>query len=213
MLPQSPLNKVFVKMQAYDDLVHTKSGITLYKDTTYNPEWSATVSAPVLSTPRSVREADIDTEGIKEFVKKGDTLLFRYMVIIQKDQRDNDTDIHHNQFFINGEAFWKVDYSMILGVIRKGKIIPAPGYVYCTPIIEKTEEKEGSLFIPESMQQKILQNKAVVEAVGEPKKGCIELGLTKGDTIIFNGIMAEKYEIEGSNYLVIRQEYIKAKEI
>lgn len=200
-------------MQAFDDLVKTKSGITLYKDTTFNPEWSATVSAPVISIPRSVREIDGDTEGIKEFVKKGDTLLFRYMVIMQRDQRDNDTDIHHNQFFIEGEPFWKVDYSMILGVIRKGQIIPAPGYVFAKIIEEKLDEKVGSLYIPESMQKKVVKGKAIIHESGEPKQGRIDLGLQKGDTIIFNEQFAEKYEVEGEKYLVIRQEYIKAKEV
>lgn len=200
-------------MQAFDDLVKTKSGITLYKDTTFNPEWSTTVCAPVVSVPRAVREVNGDTEGVKAFVKKGDKLLFRYMVIMQMEQRDNDTPIHDNQFFIAGEAYWKVDYSMILGVIRKGQIVPAPGYVYAKPIEEVKEEKQGSIYLPDSMRKSTVKNKAVVHAAGEPKKGRLDLGLEKGDTILFNELFAEKYEIGGEKYLVIRQEYIKGKEV
>lgn len=212
MTPVSPLNKVFCKFDAFDEEVKTSNGVKLYKDTTYNPEWSATVSAEAISIPAQVRQADHDTQGIKEFVKQHDTILFRYLVVMQITQEDNATR-YHNQHFIDGEVYWKVDYSMILGVLRNGELIPAPGYIFAKQIEKKKEEKVGILYLPEMIKSEVVKGKAVVEYVGEPKTNAIDLGVTKGDTIVFPDRLAEKYEVNGEKFLVIRQEYVQAKEV
>jgi len=212
MNPTSPLNYVFVKMDAFDDEVKTDSGVKLYKDTTYNPEWSTTVSAEALSIPAQVRQTAHDNEGLTAFVKKGDTLLFRYLVVMQTTQEENTTR-YHNQHLIDGEVWWKVDYSMILGVVRKGQLIPAPGYVFAKSIEQNKGEKVSGLYIPEMSKSETVKGKAVVEYVGVPKKGAVELKVSKGDTVIFPDKLAEKYELNGEKFLVIRQEYVFGKEV
>lgn len=211
MLPVSPINFVFVKMQAYDEVVKTQSGITLYKDTTFNPEWNATLSAEVLTVPQAVRCVDGDTHGLIPFVKKGDKVLFRYIVVQQMEQRDNDTPIHFNQHLIEGELYWKINYSMILGVVRDGVLIPAPGYVFAKQVEEVSEERKGLIYVPENARVKEKKGKAVVVSAGVPKKNMPDLGLNEGDVVVYRNGMAEKYDLEGSRYLVIRQEYIAAK--
>ncbi|WP_407522691.1 co-chaperone GroES family protein [Lacibacter sp. MH-610] len=213
MHPVSPVNHVFVKMQAYDDTVKTESGVTLFKDTTFNPEWSATLSAEALSVPIKVGQIDGDTEGVLPFVQKGDQILFRYIVVQQLEQRDNDTPIHHNQHLIDGEIYWKVNYSMILGVVRNGELIPAPGYVFAKPVVNMLEERKGILYLPDSVRKQEQKDRAVVVCSGVPKKDRADLELRKDDVIVYRPGMAEKYELNGEQYLVIRQEYIAAKEV
>lgn len=219
MIPTSPLNYIFVKMKAYDDEIKTKSGVTLYKDTTYNPEWNATISAEALSIPLSVRQyrpeekgglVSMETKGLTEFVKKGDIVLFRYMVVMQREQNDGYEDNHLNKHLIDGEIYWKVDYNMVLGVIRDGKLIPANGYIFA----KKPEEKkvESFLIIPDHLKTESVKNCAVVEYVGEPKKGAKKLDIVKGDKILFNDQFAEKYTINDEDFLVIRQEYVMGKQ-
>jgi co-chaperonin GroES (HSP10) len=212
MHPVSPLNYVFVKMDAFNEKVQTKNGFTLYKDVTYNPEWSATLSADALTIPLKVVGNNLDNTGIIPFVKKGDTVLFRYMVVMQIEQLESAT-IHHNQHLINGEMYWKVDYSMILGVLREGKIIAAPGYVFAKKIIKNNEDKIGSLYLAEMMKSEVVKNRAIVEYIGDNKKNVTKLQIKEGDTIVFNDKLAEKYDINGEQFLVIRQEYIVGKDV
>lgn len=212
MTPRSPLNYVFVKMQAFDDLVKTESGVKLYKDISYNPEWSTTVSAAALSTPAQVRQTNLDNEGIHAFVKQGDEVLFRYLVIMQRTE-DADGFRYENQHLIDGEMYWKVDYSMILGVLRDGQLIPAPGYLFAKQIDKHNSDKVSNLYIPEMSKSEVVKNRAVVQYVGAPKNGVNKLQIVEGDTVIFPDKMAEKYEINGEKFLVLRQEYVMAKAI
>jgi co-chaperonin GroES (HSP10) len=212
MPPISPKNYVYVQMNAFSDELKTKSGVTLYKDTTYNPEWSATLSATALTIPQKVVGNNFDSIGLKAFVKKDDTVLFRYMVVMQWTQEQN-ANYHTNQHLIDGDMYWKVDYNMILGVIRKGKMIAAPGYIFAKKIEKNNGERVGSLYLTDMQKSETVKNRAVVSYVGEPKKGATAMKVVKGDTVIFNDKFAEKYEIEGEQFLVIRQEYVVGKEL
>ena len=211
--PVSPVNFVYVQMDAYNDEVKTESGVKLYKDTSYNPEWSTTVTAIALSTPLQVRTTSLDNEGIKEFVREGDKVIFRYMVVQQQTEVKPNVYTYNNQHLMNGEQWWKIDYAMLLGVVREGNLVPAPGYVFAKAIDTVKDDKIGSLYVPDMMKKETKKGRAVVEYVGEPKKNEPELLVTKGDVIVFPDGLAEKYEIEGEQFLVIRQEYVLAKEI
>ena len=210
MAPQAPLNIVFVQMEAYDEVVKTQSGVLLYKDVTYQPEWSATVTANVVSVPRSVRYSGIEYNRLREFVQPGDTLIFEYLVVEQKTQHETHTE-HHNRVLIDGKTYWKVDYSMILGVFRNGKLLAAPGKVFAKEIQNVSEEKIGSLYVPDNAREKTLLNEAVVVVAGLPLEGDPNLGLATGDRIYMNGKVAFPYEIEGERYLVVDQKYIMGK--
>jgi len=93
--PKSPVNTILVQIEKkYEDEIITGSGIKLYKDTSYNPEWNVTATGKVVSVP--ARLADRVTEAgtfvagdsptlIVPDVQVGDELFFGYSVIEDKD--------------------------------------------------------------------------------------------------------------------------------
>ena len=98
------------------------------------------LSAEALSIPLRVGQTTLDNAGMKPFVRKGDTVLFRYMVVMQWQQLDA-ANIHDNQHLIDGKMYRKVDYSMVLGVVRDGQLIPAPGYIFAKSIEKHNGDK------------------------------------------------------------------------
>ncbi|MEJ7914096.1 MAG: hypothetical protein WKF70_13130 [Chitinophagaceae bacterium] len=121
MQPISPLNKILVQFdKKYQDEIITESGLILYKDTSYNPEWNVTVTGKVISVPpKLVSERNVETGQInfgeirhKIFpdVRPGDELFFSYLVVHDKEvETDSDAfqeqtePASKNKVFLNGK--------------------------------------------------------------------------------------------------------------
>jgi co-chaperonin GroES (HSP10) len=82
----SPKDKIIVRLESkYNDKIQTESGITLYQDTSYRPEWHTTVQGTVVSVPPKVSKDDPFNSRIELEVQPGDTLFFSYMVVFDRE--------------------------------------------------------------------------------------------------------------------------------
>jgi hypothetical protein len=88
MSPVSPQNKIIVCFEKkYQDEIKTASGISFFKDTTFAPEWNATLTGRVESVPRR-----ITIPGIRPEVEPGDEIAFSYWVVENKYPRPDSDD-------------------------------------------------------------------------------------------------------------------------
>ena len=66
---------------------------------------------------------------------------------------------------------------------------------------EEVEKAQGGLYIPDAAKEK--PQKGKVEEIGEEVKS-----LKKGDTILFDKYSGSKISIDGTDYLILREENI-----
>ena len=84
-----PKDKIIVTIDSkFRDRIQTESGVELYQDTSYRPEWHTTVQGTVVSVPPKVSQDDPFNSRIELEVQPGDTLFFSYMVIFDRDYPD-----------------------------------------------------------------------------------------------------------------------------
>jgi len=84
---RAPFDKVFVEIKArYEDEIRFASGVTLYVDPSFNPNFHATVEGVVHSVPIGLRNANA---GIKPIVRPGDEVLFGYKTVGDVTYGDN----------------------------------------------------------------------------------------------------------------------------
>jgi len=84
---QSPKDKVFVEItNRYEDEIQFQSGVKLYIDPSFNPNFHATSVGVVHSVPASLSE---DNAGIEAIVRPGDEVLFSYKTVGDITYEDN----------------------------------------------------------------------------------------------------------------------------
>lgn len=76
---QAPADTVFVEIKnRYEDEIHFKSGVTLYVDPSYNPNFHATMEGVVYSVPKCLKH---ENKEIAQIIRPGDEVLFSYKLI------------------------------------------------------------------------------------------------------------------------------------
>ena len=92
------------------------------------------------------------------------------------------------------------------------KIQPLADRVVVKPL-EETEQKKGSIIIPDTAKEKPQQGKIV--AVGPGKLSddgkLLKLEVKKGDTVLYGKYSGTEVTIEGEEYLIMRESDILAK--
>jgi co-chaperonin GroES (HSP10) len=148
-------NKIFVQIEKkFQDEIVTDSGITFYKDTSFNPEENSTVSGIVVGIPTVVDKNNVTPE-FKHNVLVGDKLYFNFNVVL-----DSDNLIIHDD-----QEYWTVDYWNAIAIVRDGQVIPVGDYILIDPIQE--EVTSSLLIIPDAYKKKE-GNRGVVYASNSP---------------------------------------------
>lgn len=76
---QAPSDTILVEIRKrYDDEIHFKSGVKLYIDPRYNPNFHTTIEGVVHSVPVCLKYGN---KAIKPIVKPGDEILFSYKTV------------------------------------------------------------------------------------------------------------------------------------
>lgn len=149
-------NKIFVQIEKkFQDEVVTESGITFYKDTSFNPEENSTVSGIVVGAPTVVDKVNVSPD-FKHNVLVGDKLYFNFNVVL-----DNDNLIVHE-----GQEYWTVDYWNAIALVRDSQVIPVGDYILIDPIQE--EVTSSLLIIPDAYKKKE-GNRGIVYASNSPE--------------------------------------------
>ena len=176
--------------KAYMDEVPTESGVKLYRDVYFRPEYYAQTNGVVTSIPLYMEDMDVTT---------GDTIYFSYQVVEDKEQRDRDTDIHKNLLFYQGKKSWLVKSEYIYFRVRGDELKMLNGYVLLD-MIEK--EIKSTLIIPDYLKKvKLVGHARVVSSAT----------LKKGEVILFDKRFVETYELFGKEYYILNENRILAR--
>lgn len=111
-----------------------------------------------------------------------------------------------NLFEVEDKDLWKVGYNEIFAKIVDGEIVALGDRVICTPIeIDGTDQVKimNGIHLPAFSVVARLYDRATVVS------GAEELGIRKGDVISFDGNYAEKYDILGKKYFIIKKKRIQ----
>jgi co-chaperonin GroES (HSP10) len=100
--PSCILNNILVELpKAFQDEISSGNGVKLYKDTTFRPEWNATISGIVASVPTQLTIGDggaqslyFDRPNINQIVQVGDEIIFSYLVIMNRSLTNNVGEIY-----------------------------------------------------------------------------------------------------------------------
>ncbi len=76
--------------------------------------------------------------------------------------------------------------------------------------IEEGEQKVGGIFIPDSAKEKPQQGKVIAVGKGKIEKDgkVTPLDVKEGDTILFGKYSGQEIKLEGTEYLIMREEEI-----
>ncbi len=203
--PVAPAGNLFVKVsRRFNEEITTESGITLFQDTTFHPEWHTCIEGTVASVPMRVGN-ELGNRGIAPFVQPGDTVFFEYHILLDR----------RNSLLLDGETYWLVPYGCLFGrVTADGAIEVTPGKALVEPEQEaEVPERQGLIYIPESARvKKERKDRGILRHAGIPLRGQEPLGDIIGRRVFFPEFCAHRNTILGSEYYVMQQEYILAYE-
>lgn len=183
----------------YQDEVKTKSGVKLYVDTRFRPEWHVTIEGDVVETPERLSDQYFETRGIDLVVQKGDKIYFNYLVVDPS-----------NEVKVGDETYYKVDYPAIFAYKRDGIMTMVGAWTFVEPYVEK-KEKVGSIFLPEMSKTETHTDMGRIFRIGKPLRHEPDLGLTDGDVVLFIKSAAFTNQIDGREVYVMKQDCIRAK--
>ena len=78
--------------------------------------------------------------------------------------------------------------------------------------IEEEEQKVGGIIIPDSAKEKPQQGKVVAVGAGKADKDGkrIPLDVKDGDTILFGKYSGQEVQVDGEDYLIMREDEVLA---
>ena len=78
--------------------------------------------------------------------------------------------------------------------------------------IEEGEQKVGGIIIPDSAKEKPQQGKVIAAGNGKTKDDGkrIALDVKEGDTILFGKYSGQEFKVDGSEYLIMREDEVLA---
>lgn len=196
-LPHNPINKVFVSSdKRFNDEYALESGLKLYKDTSFDEEWSVVTKCVVESLPIKFI-ADVNNEGKECEVNPGDTVYVHYFTLLYKDDMVD----------IDKKEYYAVEYNKVFVKIINGAIQPVHGYCLIKVDTELTGEKtKGGIIIPDMLRKKKVDTYGELAFVHNDYR----FPAKKGDTVYFQKDFAYQSEIEGDDYYVIQSSELQA---
>jgi len=188
-LPYAPVNRIFVTAdKIWDDEIVFDSGVKLFKDTTYEPEWHVHIHGYVATLPLEFR-ADKMNNGVPCDVQPGDKVYFHYFTLKEDE----------NRVTVDGTDFFQVEYNQVFCKVIDDLIISTHGW--CLISIEeekKDSETEGGIIIPDMLKSRS------VDTYGTLLYRSGVFPAMPGDTVYFDKTYAFKNKIEGKEYYTIR---------
>lgn len=204
---QSAANKIIIKVKSkyaknFSDLV---TRAALAQGATVHLEDLVTNVGEIVSLPRVVHDYGRYKGFSTKDLKVGDTAIFSFHVIYDHFLREPDEpQVHKNRISYHGQEFWQCDISHLFGIIRGEDIVMVNGYVMAAPFLE-------SKIILQPTDAKICTHSAILH-IGNSKEGSPNLKLKRGDTIYFNPIHAQKYQINDKPFIILQQHQILGKQ-
>lgn len=161
------------------------------------------VVGEIVSIPKRVTQDRTHYGFSTKDIKVGDIVIFSYQVIsdfvIKKEDEDPS---YKNLITYQGKEYWQADITRIFAVIRGEDIIMVNGYV-----MAETFDEDRIFLQPTSKRAKNCKSSKVMH-VGKPKEHLPPLSIKRGDTIFFNPLIAQKYQINKKPFIILQQHQV-----
>lgn len=210
----TPINKLIVTLdkKLYDSRTF-ESGQTIYFDPSWQPEEYAMLKARVISVPPGVISRN-DYKGYSICVEPGDEILIRYDVVFAySDQPERGTPVYKNLLFIYNEQIkvfeelWLCDILQVFAIIKGNEYHMINGFVMLNPITEKRADFTSRIIRPDSYNNVVMKNKAIVRAADNKR-----LPISVGDTVYINPGTVMQYQLNLEKFYIIKEQYVLGKE-
>jgi chaperonin GroES len=93
----------------------------------------------------------------------------------------------------------------------KLKVLPLADRVVIKPL-EETETMKGGLYIPDTAKEKPIQGEIIAVGPGRREKGeLVPMELKAGDRVIYGKYSGTQVDLEGEEYILIKESDVLAK--
>tara|TARA_R110002020_G_scaffold35828_2_gene108011 strand:+ start:760 stop:1347 length:588 start_codon:yes stop_codon:yes gene_type:complete len=173
-----------------NDTITTDSGLELYVDNRFNEFEHRVTEGPVVCSPLKYKTG----------VKKGDTLYFHHLVVINEGQILTGDD---NHYLVRYDPNHTINNQAIAYKSKKtGKVKPLAGWALLEFIEQEELETKSDLI-------HVIDNKEKLPTKGIVSFDCDwlkELGVKKGDVVGFKQNRDYRLKIDGKEYYRTRAE-------
>lgn len=122
------------------------------------------------------------------------------------------TDISFkNLITIDGKDYWKVDVANIIAVKNGEHFEMKSGNVMLEEHKKREVSHQGKIILLSNPYKPKNQSTATVLSIGKQRGGKVAIGAKPGDEVYYDKRFAEQYEIEGKEFIILKQERILAK--
>jgi hypothetical protein len=146
-------NHIMVKLDQENNVVKTKTGFTLYIDTTFEPEKHTVVTGTVIAIPKNLYAKELPWVTENE-LQVGDKVAMYYMAVMNCLSNERKKFIKEFR-----ETFIFIAYSNIYAAVRKEQIIPINGYILAEPIPDPYFEKKKEEYLAKGIELVELETK------------------------------------------------------
>ncbi len=192
---------ILIRLDAENDHIKLKGGMTLYIDNTYDPEKHATVSGTVFGLPSHLSYTGKPNQGMPWLtdmeLREGDRVICYYLAIINAFKPEQ------MRFFVkDNDRYVFIPYSSIFVAMRGDEVIPINGYCLVEPCedpfvadTKKRLEKIGLELVTLDTKSNTNVSFGVVRYMGKPNREYIDEGNTDegvevkvGDTVVLRKV-------------------------
>lgn len=200
---QAPDNNLFVKVKTktakhFSRLMAVASANNL----PVNPADCVSIQGEIVSLPKTISNDHWHKGFSLKDIKVGDTAIFSHQVIYDLDETYNDIPVYKNLLFYGTEEYFACDIVHVFAVIRDGEIIMVNGWVMLT------EFYDSKIVLPSYMKHLKKTVKSEIMHIGNPKNEHKRIDAKQGDTVCYNPLTAQKYEINKKPFVILPQEKI-----
>lgn len=198
---QPPFNNVLLKIgdifvRQYGAIA--KTSVLYAPGSDINPADMVNIVGEVVALPKAITSKDPTLKGYStKDIQIGDTAIYRFDVIFSFT---SDNTRYKNMFWYRKNEYWAADIHKIFAVIRKGEIIMVNGYC----MVEKYSNP-SHIIIPNHVKNAIEIGQATLTGIGNPLTHLERIEASAGDTIFYNPLKLQKYEIGKKKFGILKQ--------
>lgn len=181
---------------------------SIENNSSVSPTDLVNIYGKVVSIPIKI-ENKKEYEGFTtDTIQVGDIAIFNYLVISElvaipeKDDSDFKNIIRYK-----GKEYFAVDIKNLFGVVRGGEIIMLNGNVMTS------QYEESKIVLPAYLRRLKKTAKCEVLYYSHPMSNEKKINISQGDTIYYNPLLAQKYQVKGNKFCIIHQNKVLSKNI
>jgi co-chaperonin GroES (HSP10) len=205
----SPQNNIVVKVKTkyISNITDLLKRSAIQNNASIDPLDFVNITGEVVSVPKSIlNRFDYDGYSVSD-IEVGDTAIFSYAVIGDTETIEDGKIKFKNRLWHNGEEYFLCNITNIYGVIRGGNIIMVNGWVMTTIF------DHDRILLPASMKKIKGVVRCKVLAINNPKSNKKKIEASVGDTVLFNPLIGQLYQINDKPFIIVSQSHILAKEL